>query len=84
MASSYILTKIEKAAPQMKNPAPAAIKEAAAPVGPKLPYKGLAPLGFRVSSEFQRAFKTYAAEHDLKLNALLSRAFETLRAQQGD
>ena len=33
---------------------------------------GLAPLNFRVSAEFRREFKTYAAAHDLKLNKLLA------------
>jgi hypothetical protein len=34
----------------------------------------LQPLNFRVSAEFRREFKTYAAAHDLKL--LLKRVFE--------
>jgi len=32
----------------------------------------------------RRAFKTYAACHDLKLNELLFRCFDGYRAQQGD
>jgi hypothetical protein len=44
----------------------------------------LAPLNFRVSSSFRREFKTYAAQHDLKLNELLRRSFETYRRQNGD
>ena len=45
---------------------------------------GLQPLNFRISAEFRREFKTYAAAHDLKLNELLKRAFESYRQQQGD
>jgi hypothetical protein len=45
---------------------------------------GLQPLNFRVSAAFRREFKTYAAQHDLKLNELLKRAFEQYRAQQNN
>jgi hypothetical protein len=45
---------------------------------------GLAPLNFRVSSEFRREFKTYAAAHDLKLNKLLALSFQAYRKQLGD
>lgn len=34
------------------------------------------PLNFRVPGEFRRRFKTYAAQHDMKLNELLFKAFE--------
>jgi hypothetical protein len=44
----------------------------------------LQPLNFRISAEFRRSFKTYAARHDLKLNELLLRCFDAYRAQQGD
>ena len=44
----------------------------------------LQPLNFRISSDFRRSFKTYAARHDLKLNELLVRSFDAYRAQQGD
>jgi hypothetical protein len=43
----------------------------------------LQPLNFRVSAEFRREFKTYAAAHDLKLNELLRRAFESYRKDHG-
>jgi hypothetical protein len=43
------------------------------------PDSGLQPLNFRVSAEFRREFKTYAAAHDLKLNELLRLAFEAYR-----
>ena len=38
----------------------------------------------RVSATFRREFKTYAAAHDLKLNELLVKCFESYRKQQGD
>jgi hypothetical protein len=34
------------------------------------------PLNFRVPADFRRRFKTYAAQHDMKLNELLYKAFE--------
>jgi hypothetical protein len=45
---------------------------------------GTEPLNFRVPAAFRTAFKTYAASHDLKLNALLKLSFEAYRKQQGD
>jgi hypothetical protein len=45
---------------------------------------GQDPLNFRVSAEFRREFKTYAAAHDLKLNELLVKCFHSYRKQQGD
>ncbi len=42
------------------------------------------PLNFRVPETFRREFKTYAAQHDMKLNELLRRSFEALRRQNGD
>ena len=45
---------------------------------------GQDPLNFRVSAAFRREFKTYAAAHDLKLNELLVKSFESYRMQQGD
>jgi hypothetical protein len=45
---------------------------------------GLAPLNFRVQASFRRDFKTYAAQHDLKLNELLRLSFETYRRQNSD
>jgi len=45
---------------------------------------GVAPLNFRVSAEFRREFKTYAAAHDLKLNKLLVLSFHNYRKQRGD
>ena len=46
--------------------------------------KELVPLNFRIPATFRRAFKTYAAEHDMKLNELLRRCFEAYRQHQGD
>jgi hypothetical protein len=34
------------------------------------------PLNFRVTAEFRRRFRMFAAAHDLKLNELLRRAFD--------
>jgi hypothetical protein len=45
---------------------------------------GPAPLNFRVSAEFRRKFKIYAAQHDLKLNELLVLSFDNYLKQQGD
>lgn len=36
------------------------------------------PLNFRVPMEFRRRFRRYAADHDMKLNEVLYRAFEAL------
>lgn len=40
-----------------------------------------APLNFRVSPDLRRRFKTFAAQHDMKLNELLRRAFEEYEAK---
>jgi len=40
-----------------------------------------APLNFKVSADFRREFKTYAAQHNKKLNQLLYEAFAALKAQ---
>jgi hypothetical protein len=64
-----------------------AVKGAAAPVhdmpprSPVAQESGSQPLNFRVSAEFRREFKTYAAQHNLKLNELLKRAFESYRSK---
>jgi len=42
------------------------------------------PLNFRIPASFRRAFRTYAATHDLKLNELLRLCFEAYRRQKGD
>jgi hypothetical protein len=39
-----------------------------------------APLNFKVSAEFRREFKTYAAQHNKKLKQLLYEAFDALKA----
>ncbi len=82
----------QKAAPLSSNLV--AIKGSAAPaddmparsaaVPPATEETGLAPLNFRVSAEFRREFKTYAAAHDLKLNKLLALSFQAYRKQNGD
>lgn len=39
------------------------------------------PLTFKVSAEFKREFRRYAADHDLRLNQVLVRAFEALKRE---
>ena len=39
------------------------------------------PLNFKVSADFRREFKTYAAQHNKKLNQLLYEAFAALKAK---
>lgn len=54
----------------------------AAPVLAKPPGEAGAPLNFRVSMTFKREFRQYALDHDLKLNELLRKAFETLKREE--
>lgn len=42
------------------------------------------PLNFKVPEEFRREFKTYAAQHNMKLNELLFHAFSTLKQQDSE
>jgi hypothetical protein len=42
------------------------------------------PLNFRVSADFRREFKTYAAQHNKKLNQLLYEAFAALKAKHAE
>ncbi len=41
--------------------------------------KNTSPLNFKVPAEFRREFKTYAAQHNMKLNQLLFEAFAALK-----
>ena len=68
------------AAPAPDMPARAAPSRSAKPENEEVE-SNLAPLNFRVSSTFRRQFKTYAAQHDLKLNELLRLSFEAFRQQ---
>jgi hypothetical protein len=43
-----------------------------------------APLNFKVSAEFRREFKTYAAQHNKKLKQLLYEAFAALKANHAE
>lgn len=43
----------------------------------------LKPLNFKVSPEFHREFKTYAANHGVSMTALLYDAFNKLQEVQG-
>jgi len=72
------------------SPSLVAIKGSAAPAD-DMPTRSAAireetglPLNFRVSADFRREFKTYAAAHDLKLNRLLALSFQAYRTQHGD
>jgi predicted HicB family RNase H-like nuclease len=40
------------------------------------------PLNFRVSAEFHRAFKTYAAQHGMSMRQLLELGFELVKKKQ--
>jgi hypothetical protein len=73
-------------APDMPTRSPAVVIPAAPVVAPtpKKEEVGTEPLNFRVPAAFRTAFKTYAASHDMKLNALLKTCFEAYRKQQGD
>ena len=42
------------------------------------------PLNFKVPADFRREFKTYAAQHDKKLNQLLVEAFAALKAKRAE
>lgn len=42
---------------------------------------GSTPLNFKVPLDFRREFKTYAAQHNKKLNQLLFEAFAALKAK---
>lgn len=42
------------------------------------------PLNFKVPADFRREFKTYAAQHNKKLNQLLYEAFDALKAKHAD
>jgi hypothetical protein len=42
------------------------------------------PLNFKVSADFRREFKTYAAQHNKKLNQVLYEAFAALKASHAE
>jgi hypothetical protein len=48
------------------------------------PREEIVPLNFRIPASLRREFKTYAAQHDMKLNELFRAAFDAYRAQQRD
>ena len=43
-----------------------------------------APLNFKVSADFRREFKIYAAQHNKKLNQLLYEGFAALKATHAE
>ena len=70
--------------PRAADPAlPPAPEQAPAPAPSEDGDRNDAPLNFRVSPAFRREFKTYAAQHDLKLNELLRRAFDVYKRKEG-
>lgn len=48
------------------------------------PREEIVPLNFRIPASLRREFKTYAAQHDMKLNELFRAAFDAYRTQQRD
>lgn len=64
--------KARKSAPQsaLKNAEPEQAKDT--------------PLNFKVSADFRREFKTYAAQNNKKLNQLLYEAFAALKASHAE
>lgn len=82
LSAGLIATKGSAApVPDMPSRTPA-LATPAAPA--REPGGELQPLNFKIPASFRRAFKTYAATHDMKLNELLQRSFEAYRKQQGD
>jgi hypothetical protein len=55
--------------------------QSARPLTQKADGAGAMPLNFKVPSDFRREFKTYAAQHNKKLNQLLYEAFAALKAK---
>ena len=60
-----------------------AVKGSAAPPE-EAPREEIVPLNFRIPASLRREFKTYAAQHDMKLNELFRASFDAYRARQGD
>ena len=63
------------------SPGLVAVKGSAAPVADmptRSPDSGLQPLNFRVSAEFRREFKTYAAAHDLQAKRIAQASLRKL------
>jgi len=60
-----------------------AVKGGSAPPE-EAPREEIVPLNFRIPASLRREFKTYAAQHDMKLNELFRAAFDAYRVQQGD
>jgi hypothetical protein len=52
------------------------------PKGLEAASSGNTPLNFKVPLDFRREFKTYAAQHNKKLNQLLYEAFAALKGQK--
>ncbi len=81
--SAGLLAVKGTAAPAVDMKPRAADSELPAKVEPGEGDRNDAPLNFRVSADFRREFKTYAAQNDLKLNELLRLAFDAYKRQEG-
>ena len=71
-------------APDMKTRATSTVADLTSAAPERGRSEELVPLNFRIPLSFRRAFKTYAAEHDMKLNELLRHCFDSYRKQKGD
>ena len=60
-----------------------AVKGGSAPPE-EAPREEIVPLNFRIPASLRREFKTYAAQHDMKLNELFRASFDAYRERQGD
>ena len=60
-----------------------AVKGNAAP-REEVPREEIVPLNFRIPASLRREFKTYAAQHDMKLSELFRASFNAYRVRQGD
>jgi hypothetical protein len=81
------LVAVKGSATPASDAATRAVVMAEAPILSKAPRakdEELVPLNFRIPATFRRAFKTYAAEHDMKLNELLRHCFEAYKSPKGD
>jgi predicted HicB family RNase H-like nuclease len=72
IGADLVATKARPAAPSPEPEAPA-----------RKVYVLGEPMNFRVSKEFKRAFKSAAANHDLKMNELLVEAFDVWLREKG-
>lgn len=84
LSAGLVAVKGQAAAPAAAEAAPPRTPAITERASPKPKSEALLPLNFRIGATFRREFKTYAAEHDLKLNELLKLSFEAYRKQKHD